>query len=80
MAEDLNLSQRQLSRKIKTATGLSPLQFIREIRLQKARTLLEDQTTETVAEVMYAVGFSKSDYFARLYRKRFGKLPSSYFL
>ena len=79
MAGDLNLSQRQLFRKIKAATGLSPLQFIREIRLQKARTLLESKTTETVAEVMYEVGFQRSDYFARVYRKRFGKLPSTYF-
>ncbi|MEM9686408.1 MAG: response regulator, partial [Bacteroidota bacterium] len=79
MAEALNMSQRQLSRKIRAATGLSPLQFIREIRLQKARMLLEGKEKETVAEVMYAVGFQKSDYFARVYRKRFGRLPSTYF-
>lgn len=79
LAEDLNLSQRQVFRKIKAVTGLSPVQFIREIRLQKARSLLESKTTETVAEVMYEVGFRRSDYFARVYRKRFGKLPSAYF-
>ena len=79
MAEALHLSQRQLSRRIRAATGLSPLQFIREIRLQKARILLERKEKETVAEVMYAVGFQKSDYFARVYRKRFGRLPSTYF-
>ncbi|MCB0374610.1 MAG: response regulator [Sinomicrobium sp.] len=79
MAEDLNLSRRQLFRKIKSATGLSPLQFIHEIRLQKARALMENKEKETVAEVMYLVGFQRSGYFAQTYFKRFGKLPSSYF-
>ncbi len=79
MAEDLNLSRRQLFRKIKSATGLSPLQFIHEIRLQKARNLMENKEKETVAEVMYLVGFQRSGHFAQTYFKRFGKLPSSYF-
>ena len=76
LAEELKLSERQLFRKVKSATGMSPLQYIREIRLQKARMLLEGNNTETISEVMFAVGFRKSDYFARLYRERFGKLPS----
>lgn len=77
MAQELNISQRQLFRKVKAITGLSPLQFIREIRLQKARLLLENKGKETIAEIMYAVGFQKSDYFARIYRERFGLLPSA---
>lgn len=79
LASTLHLSTRQLHRKLKSSTGMSPLQFIKEIRLQQARTLLENGASETVAEVMYAVGFQKSNYFAKVYKERFGKLPSSYF-
>ncbi|WP_164914222.1 hybrid sensor histidine kinase/response regulator transcription factor [Aquimarina sediminis] len=80
MAIELNISQRQLYRKIKATSGLSPLQFIREIRLQRARVLFENNAMETIAEVMYSVGFQQSNYFARVYKKRFGKLPSEYLI
>lgn len=79
MAVELKVSQRHLYRKIKSVTGLSPLQFIREIRLQKARLLLENHEKETIAEVMYAVGFQQSNHFAKIYKKRFGRLPSEHF-
>ncbi len=78
LAEEMNLSERTLYRKVKSTIGLSPLQYIREVRLQKAKSLLEAHEKETIAEVMYAVGFRRSDYFAKIYRERFGKLPSEY--
>lgn len=78
MASELLTSQRQLHRQLKALTGLSPLQFIRELRLQKAYRLLKNREKTTVAEVMYAVGFQRSDYFAKVYRARFGKLPSEH--
>ncbi|MEM9685336.1 MAG: ATP-binding protein, partial [Bacteroidota bacterium] len=81
-AEDLatsqNMSLSSLRRFLKKATGLSPGQFIREIRLQQARRLLEATQYSSVAEVMYAVGFEKASYFTRLFTERFGKNPSEY--
>jgi AraC-like DNA-binding protein len=67
-----------MSRKIKTLTGLTPNKYIREIKLQHARTLLESKKYVTVSEVSQAVGFSKTEYFSQLYKERFGKLPSAY--
>ena len=61
---------------IKKLTGLSPLNFIKEIRLQQARQLLESRQFATVAEVGYEVGFSDPGYFTKVYFKRFGKRPS----
>ena len=78
MAEVLLVSQRQLTRKVRRSTGLSPLQFIREVRLQEARRILENREKETVTEVMYAVDFSSKSYFSQSYQRRFGKLPSAY--
>ena len=76
LAQHLNYSQRQLGRIIKKLTGLSPLNFIKEIRLQQARQLLESRQFSTVAEVGYEVGFADPGYFSKVYQKRFGKKPS----
>lgn len=76
LAEATALSQRSLARKLKAATGMSPLQFINEIRLQEARKLLELGIKSTVAEVMYQVGFRAGGHFSRNFQKRFGKNPS----
>lgn len=78
LANQLYISERQLHRRIKKLTGLTPNKYVREIKLQKARILLEDRACATVAEVSYAVGFSKSDYFSKVFQERFGKLPSAY--
>ena len=79
LADKLNMSKRQLERRIKKLIGLSPAKYIREIRLQMARSYLEDGRFRSVSEVGYAVGFLKIQYFSRLYRERFGKNPSSYY-
>ena len=72
-------SERNLRRNLRRATGLSPLQFIREIRLQQALLLLETHQHATVVEITHAVGFEDASSFSRLFRQRFGKSPSSFF-
>lgn len=76
LAKDLHYSQRQLERIIKKPTGLSPVNFIREIRLLQARQLLESQQFITISEVSFAVGFKDAAYFSKIYQKRFGIKPS----
>lgn len=79
LADAMNLSQRQLGRKLKQLTGLTPLKYQRELQLQKARQLLEKGTHATVAEVVYEAGFKTHHHFTQLYIARFGKKPSEYF-
>lgn len=79
MADQAALSERQLLRRMRELTGLSPQQYIGEMRLQKARESLELGTFRTVAEAAYAAGFGNAKAFSRAYRERFGRLPSSYF-
>lgn len=70
----MHLSQMQLYRKLKALTGLSPSLYIRSIRLQKARELL--QTTDlTAAEVAYEVGFTSPAYFSRVFAEAYGHPP-----
>lgn len=79
LAEKLNLSRSSLHRRIKTETGLTPNMYLREVRLQEARRLIENKLVMTVAEAGQQVGLQKRAYFSKLYLERFGRLPSSYF-
>ena len=76
MANSLNYSQRQLERIIKKLTGLSPVGFVREIRLQKARQLIESRQFATIAEVRFEVGMENASHFNKKFLERFGKKPS----
>ncbi len=76
IAEKMAYSQRQLTRIIKRNTGLSPVEFIREIRLREAYRLLQKQKYGSVSEVMYAVGFTNASYFGKIFGQRFGLKPN----
>ncbi len=78
LADKAAMSERQLQRYLKKHTGLSPNQFIREIKLQKALVLLEQRAYPTVAEVGHAVGFVRMSHFSALFENRFGKKPGRY--
>lgn len=71
-------SDRSLFRKVKANTGLSLMQYIKEYRLRKARTLLENKEVQSVSEASYAVGFNYLSHFTKNYKERFGKNPSEY--
>ncbi|RMF07604.1 MAG: response regulator, partial [Candidatus Neomarinimicrobiota bacterium] len=75
LARKVFLSRRQLYRKLKDITGLKPTDFIRQIRLLRAKQLLEERAMSTVAEVARAVGFTKVGYFSLLFRNTFGQSP-----
>jgi len=72
------LSERQLRRRIKELTGLSPLEFIRQIRLLQAKELLSKQVFNSVAEISFAVGFNNPHYFSRLFKIMFSKSPAEF--
>lgn len=76
-AERLNMSKSSLYRKIKTMTGLSPIEFIRNIRLKHACQMLKDQAI-SISEVAYSVGFSDPKYFTSCFKGEFNMTPSDY--
>ncbi len=78
IADELAYSQRNLARIIKHVTGLSPVKFILEIRLQKAYHLLKKEQFGTIAEVRQAVGIESASYFTKKFRERFGVNPSEF--
>ncbi len=78
LAHESAMSQSTLGRLVKKMTGLTPGQFIRDIRLQHAMHFLESHQYGSVSEVVYAVGFEDVSSFSRLFKQRFGRSPSSY--
>ena len=74
LADLMNMSRSNLLRKIKKQTQGSASQFIREVRLQKGMTLLEE-TELTVSEISYQVGFSNNSYFIKCFRDYYGYSP-----
>lgn len=76
LAQELYVSQQTLRRRLDALTAFTPSQFIRRIRLERARQLLESRAVTTVSEAAHSVGFRSAGYFARIYRKSFGHSPN----
>ncbi|MCA1758172.1 MAG: response regulator, partial [Bacteroidales bacterium] len=77
LAENVNMSVSQLTRKLNALVDQPPGQLIRSFRLQRAADLLK-QNAGTVSEICYKTGFSEHSYFSRAFKKQFGCSPSDY--
>lgn len=77
LADEVGLSRRQLERRLRKVSRLTPAGFIRLMRLRRAAQLLEKKVG-SVSEVSYRVGFSDPSYFSRLFHQTFGVPPSEY--
>lgn len=66
-----------LQRLFKKVKGISPSEYVQQVRLEKAIYQLE--TTElSISDIGLAVGFSSTPYFITLFKKRLGETPSAY--
>ena len=77
LQEKMGMGNKQLYRKLKALTGQSPVEYIRDMRMQKAAKLLKAGKF-SVSEVMYTVGFSNSSYFSKCFSKAFGMTPTEF--
>ena len=75
LASELFLSRSKLYRKIKALTGDTANEFIRKVKLEKAKQIIESSQL-TMSEVCYKVGFSSPSYFTKCFKDYFGVLPS----
>ena len=76
MAAAANLSPSRFRHLFTTQTGLPPSQFLRRMRLRRARLLLE-RSFLSVKEVMALVGYNDPSHFSRDFKQFHGVLPSS---
>lgn len=77
LADEINLSSRQLQRKIRAITDLSAGGYIRMMRLEHASQLLS-QRWGNVSEISYKVGFQDTKYFSQLFKQTFGMTPTEF--
>lgn len=76
-AQKVGMSQAQLYRKLHALTEYTPNEFIRHMRLLRAKELLR-QKVGNVAEVAYQVGFNNLSYFAKCFKTKFAVSPSDF--
>lgn len=75
ITDEFLISKSSLYRLLKSETGLSPANFIKECKLEKAKLLSDHRAFNTIKELSFAVGYSKPEYFSQQYFERFGIKP-----
>lgn len=77
LCELLKMGRNQVQRKVKALTDMTPVEFVRHIRLKKAALLLSEEKL-TISEIAYDVGFNNLSYFTKQFKQMFGCLPSEF--
>ncbi len=79
IAEKMSVSVSQLNRKMNAITGKSTLSYILQVKLTKAKRLLNDEKQNlSMLDIALASGFYDANYFSRVFKKEFGVTPSQY--
>jgi len=79
VASTFNLGESQFRRRVKKITGLTPKKYQREVALQKARRLIEEEVYDNLTAVAFSVGIRNATRFSEYYEQRFGIDPRIYF-
>lgn len=77
LCQEVGLSRAHLNRKMKELFGLTPSEFIRNIRLRKACELLKQPDVD-ISQIAYSVGFSSQPHFSTAFKRFTGISPTEY--
>ena len=77
LADAVHLGRSVFYGKIKTIVGMTPIDFVRHIRMQRAEELIA-KSNYPVSQIAYLVGFSDPKYFGKCFKKETGMTPSEY--
>lgn len=77
LSKELFMHRAGMYRKLFSLTGISPLEFIRNIRLKRGRQLLE-KSQMTISEIAYEVGFNNPKKFSQHFKEEFGTTPTNF--
>lgn len=77
IAENMYLSPFYISRIFKSETGETPIRHLIDIRLSRAKELLESGRAGSIQEVAASVGYDDAYHFSKLFKKRYGVSPSA---
>ena len=77
IASGIGLSRSAFFKKLKSLTGLAPVDLVKEIRLNKSVELIKN-TDLSISEIAFAVGFKDSGYYSKCFRKKYNQTPREY--
>ncbi|MEO5561969.1 MAG: ATP-binding protein, partial [Chitinophagaceae bacterium] len=77
LSKELFMHRAGMYRKLLSFTGMTPLEFVRHIRLKRGRQLLE-KSQMTISEIAYEVGFNNPKKFSQHFKEKFGITPSQF--
>lgn len=77
LASEVGMSRANLYRKLLAITNDTPVNFIKKIRLKRAKQLLKKNNLY-ISEIAYMCGFSNQKYFGKCFQKEFGMSPTDY--
>ena len=77
LAKDMAVSRSVFFKKLKTLTGLAPVEFIKEVRINKAVKLIESGEF-SITQIAYMVGINDPRYFSKCFKQKMGMTPTEY--
>lgn len=77
LVKEMAVSRSVFFKKLKTLTGLAPVEFIKEVRINKAIKLIESGEF-SITQVAYMVGINDPRYFSKCFKQKIGMTPSEY--
>ena len=77
LVQELAVSRSVFFKKLKTLTGLAPIEFIKEMRVKRAAQLIESGDYN-MTQIAYMVGINDPRYFSKCFKQRFGMTPTEY--
>lgn len=77
LIKDLPSSRRNMARRFKQVTGLTPIAYLQQTRIQAAKVLLEN-TSEQMSAVIYKSGYNDPKAFRKVFKKTVGMTPTQY--
>lgn len=77
IAEAVNMSRSAFQIKVKELTGLTPIDYVTKVRIDRACYLLRN-SHENINQIAYSVGYSDPKYFSRVFKRTMGMTPSQF--
>lgn len=77
IASNIGLSRSAFFKKLKSLTGLAPVDLVKEIRLNKSIELIKN-TSLSISEIAFSVGFKDASYYSKCFRKKYDLTPREY--
>ena len=78
MAKRLNMSHEHFTRFFKRITGLAPVEYLTNIRIERAKEMLKEDYKSNIAQIAFKCGFSTPKHFSKIFKRKTGINPSQF--